>query len=373
MLRRALGISSMGKRKTLGDFRGGILKSFCPENKWPTPRWRNRARRRGTGMGRPTAGAGPARPPGVNTEEGKLGVSWSVPLSLLSEPPTLLPTHFVEPPEGEDGPNQAEVAEAGKGRAPSNVAEIQRGLPFPLLEPKDERDQGLRQGAAAPASKAVNAPKGTPSGRRAPAAASPEGSAAAAPQPDHPPGPPLLSSGPGEDSGWVDPVPDLPRPSYSSGRRGRAARTPKQSAFRAAWAARNLEQPPGGDSGGSAAGCGVLTPGHALSPPMARKERGRACVRVTLLASLGPRPARGRHNIGGHAHKGRSLLRASLMAGAGLLRLEGVKRTETPVSLLPFTFTDSSSVRLDLRKTVLRPAAGGGSKENISVFRQLTF
>lgn len=33
MLRRALGSSSMDKRKTLGDFRGGILKSFCPENK----------------------------------------------------------------------------------------------------------------------------------------------------------------------------------------------------------------------------------------------------------------------------------------------------------------------------------------------------
>lgn len=72
----------------------------------------------------------------------------------------MLPTHFVEPPEGEDRPNQAEVAEAGKGGAPSNVRGDPGGLPFPLLEPlAGRRDQGLSQGAAAPASKAVNAPK----------------------------------------------------------------------------------------------------------------------------------------------------------------------------------------------------------------------
>ena len=68
--------------------------------------------------------------------------------------------NFASHPEGEDGPNQAEVAEAGKGRAPNNVRGDPGGLPFPLLEPlAGRRDQGLRQGAAAPASKAVNAPK----------------------------------------------------------------------------------------------------------------------------------------------------------------------------------------------------------------------
>lgn len=183
---------------------------------------------------RGVAVAGPAGRPGVNAEEGRL-VAGSVSLWIREgeQLPTSLPTHLLEPPEGEEQPNQPGGAgKEGKGRAPNQDGRGPGALPLLPQPPAPSGAQRLespRRGR----SQAVNAASGPvlPTGPSPPPHLKTlerlhRGLDALLGRPPRQP--------PGRGQRLANLLPSLPRPCHSSGRRGRAARTPKQSGSRAA-------------------------------------------------------------------------------------------------------------------------------------------
>lgn len=183
---------------------------------------------------RGVAVAGPAGRPGVNAEEGRL-VAGSVSLWIregersypLRSPPTLsrLRREMSQTSPGVWGKKE-------RGGHLTKTAEAQGALP-PLPQPPAPTRAQRLESPPRGRSQAVNAPSRPvlPTG------------------PSPPPhlktrerlhrglddllGRPL-GRGPGEGRGRANLVPSLLRPCHSSGRRGRAARTPKQSGSRAA-------------------------------------------------------------------------------------------------------------------------------------------
>lgn len=157
----------------------------------------------------------------------------SVDLGRRAQLPTSLPTHLLEPPEGEEQPNQPGGAgKEGKGRAPNQDGRGPGALPLLPQPPAPSGAQRLespRRGR----SQAVNAASGPvlPTGPSPPPHLKTlerlhRGLDALLGRPPRQP--------PGRGQRLANLLPSLPRPCHSSGRRGRAARTPKQSGSRAA-------------------------------------------------------------------------------------------------------------------------------------------
>lgn len=186
-----------------------------------------------------------------------------------SADPHCAPTTSPSPRKGNSGPTGLGVGKGGERRALHKVS----GGPFP--QPVTRRRAKTRLRGRRPRVSGDYRPKRTRPTHWAPA--SPEDSGAAAPE--DPWAAPAAAAR--REPRLSNPGPHLPRPGYSSGRRGRAARTPNRVAS-------ELPERPRAESSHleaiqaaapAAAGTSRLaTPSSACGK---KTGRGKACVRVT--------------------------------------------------------------------------------------------